>query len=81
MESIKKIRSGGLRFFLMNKIKKHGVRVTATAVQSAMHLSRTGSFDLRTMTALMKPMRRRVYERFKESVSGFLERHHRRPGI
>ena len=69
IQNIKKIKSGGLRMFLMNKIKKFGTRKVALAVQSALHLFRTGSFDIRTMVMLTKPMKKLSYENFKTVVN------------
>ena len=69
IQAVKKLKSNGLRMFLMNKIKKYGTRDVALAVQFALRLFRTGAFDLRTMTMLSKPMRKKNYDDFKRVVS------------
>lgn len=68
-KNVRHLAHSGLRLFLMNKIKKHGVQRTALAVQRALHLPSTGAFDLRTLTMLSKGWRRRAYERFKSAVT------------
>lgn len=73
-KNIKRLKSPGLRMYLLNKIKKHGIRNVALAVQNAFHLSRTGSFDIRTLTILMKPMKKKTYEAFKTLVTQILNK-------
>lgn len=55
--------------FLLNKLKKFGTREVALAVQSVLRLFRTGSFDIRTLTMLSRPMRKKNYDDFKRLVS------------
>ncbi len=74
IQAIKKLKTNGLRMFLMNKIKKYGTRNVALAVQSALHLFRTGAFDLRTMTILSRPMKKQAYENLKYSVTEHLNK-------
>lgn len=60
--------------FLRNKIKKYGTRKVALAVQNALHILRTGSFDIRTMTVLKRPMKTQTYENLKLSVTEHLNK-------
>lgn len=74
IQAVKKLKAKGLKMFLMNKIKKYGTRNVALAVQSALHLFRTGAFDLRTMTILSRQMKKQAYENLKLSVTEHLNK-------
>lgn len=69
---IKNLKHSGLRLFLMNKEKRFGGRAVALAVQRALRLPKTGTFDLRTVTVLSRPMTKRKYGQLKEAVTAIL---------
>lgn len=74
IQAVKQLKAKGLKMFLMNKLKKYSQRQVALAVQSALHLFRTGAFDLRTMTILSRPMKKQAYENLKYSVTEHLNK-------
>lgn len=73
-QAVRNIKSGGLRLFLLNKLKKYGTASVAEAVQRTLRVPVTRSFDLRTMIVLTRPMRKKKYEQFKEGVNARLGR-------
>lgn len=73
-KNVKALKSGGLRLFLMNKLKKYDTASVAESVQRTLHLSVTRSFDLRTMVVLSRPMKAKKYKWFKDSVNTWLRK-------
>lgn len=74
VQAINKLKSKGVRLFLFNKLKKYSASSVAESVQRTLHLFVTKSFDIRTMTILSKPMKKKHYEHFKEGVNAWLNK-------